>query len=448
MPYNPFDKTITETLTVDDLQKLKTLKVAEGNFVEYKREFVGNRAIGHSIASFANSYGGWYIVGIKAKDYVPTEVCGFSLGDYPDPIATVRDVARTHIDPVPLFFPRLVELGEGTAALVVYVPAEQETPFICKDGRIYRRTHDSSNPVPETSRHAIDRLVDAGRDVSRRFEQFCQDERALTKGEAGQGWASIFISPYPLGAIDRWNLLSSKAIQDLLELSQTTTPIYVENTKDFGTGNLPFNHAQSAFGSVIFRQVDPSRMAYRSLTTEFFFDGRVKLHIPLTYRLDLPKNDYTTLRSDEARNALVQATSTDHEGDLQLLTYVDIGELWVKVGLLVTYYLRWLGDDKLEGDFKFAVVLEDVWRSVPFLDLDEWGKHVQALGLPVVGCSTINVPSDIGKGLRWSPDIPGAMWSALNTVIGNALGLPYPLSSVQGQAQSFQQLSGAPPEDP
>ena len=67
MPFNPFTKEIHEPLAIDDLSELITRKVAEGLYVEYKSTFQSNEKTARSIASFANSYGGWYIVGIEAE---------------------------------------------------------------------------------------------------------------------------------------------------------------------------------------------------------------------------------------------------------------------------------------------------------------------------------------------------------------------------------------------
>ena len=69
MIYNPFDKLPGDTLTAEELQKLVENNVAEGYYVEYKSLFVRNEKIGWSISSFANSYGGWYIVGVKTDEH-------------------------------------------------------------------------------------------------------------------------------------------------------------------------------------------------------------------------------------------------------------------------------------------------------------------------------------------------------------------------------------------
>jgi predicted HTH transcriptional regulator len=108
MPYNPFDKPIGEQLTATDLQALITREVKESYYVEYKSSKPDNKKIGHSIAALANTFGGWYLVGVAAdkEQNVAKQVCGFNSADWPDPIATVRDIVKSHISPHPLFFHR------------------------------------------------------------------------------------------------------------------------------------------------------------------------------------------------------------------------------------------------------------------------------------------------------------------------------------------------------
>jgi len=151
MPYNPFDTPIGEALTASDLQMLISRSVSEGYYVEYKSQMVAKDKIAKSIASFANTYGGWYFIGIEADKLqnIVTNISGFDLSTCPDPIATVREVVKSHITPIPVFFPQVITLTADLLVLVVYIPGEQDTPFITKDGRIYRRVADSSDPVPE-----------------------------------------------------------------------------------------------------------------------------------------------------------------------------------------------------------------------------------------------------------------------------------------------------------
>src|SRR6266581_7747514 len=147
------------------LQKARKLSVVSSwtvyNFII--RIHPASTKIAKSIASFANTYGGWYIVGVITDAHnVAQSIPGFSLDECHDPIASLRDSIRLGIDPIPVFFPQVVTLAPKRAVLVVYVPGEQDTPFITRDGRIYRRVSDSSNPVPENQRLAVDHMVEQG----------------------------------------------------------------------------------------------------------------------------------------------------------------------------------------------------------------------------------------------------------------------------------------------
>jgi len=204
MTYTPFEKSLEE-LTASDLESLIKNEITEGYWIEYKSEFQPSKKIAKSIASFANTYGGWYFIGVEADKTknVATKICGFNLAEIPNPIDKFRESIKANIDPVPIFHSMLIEIGSGKCVLVAQIPDNQETPFITKEGRIYRRVSDSSDPVSEDNRYAIDRLVDNGKELEKRFGEFCTDEREFCEAEENQSWVNIFLSPYPLGIIER-----------------------------------------------------------------------------------------------------------------------------------------------------------------------------------------------------------------------------------------------------
>jgi hypothetical protein len=418
MSYNPFDKPIQE-LAASDLDKLINDEVAEGYWVEYKSEFQSNKKIAKSIASFANTYGGWYFVGVEADKArnVATDICGFSSTSVPDPVAKIRDIIKSHIDPVPIFHLGLVGLDEDKAVLIVHVPGNQETPFITRDGRIYRRLGDSSEPVPENDRYAVDRLVDNGREIARRFERFCQDERTFCQAEEGQGWVNVFLSPYPLGGIEKFDILSHEGIEKLIQLSQSPIKSYVEDGTEFGEGNLPLNSGQLAFGSVILRQVEPRNSAFNSLTIELFANGRAKFFVPLQYVQIFP--DHDELKSPIVERVLQGIWSTDKELNTLSLRFFDIVNLWLVVANLLNYYQEWLGKEVLPTKLLVAISMEGVWRSVPFCDADQWGEHVQRFGLTVLNKDTLRFPET-----RWMVKGTDPLWITICPIIGMGFGLP------------------------
>lgn len=430
MPYNPFDKKPLDQLTRDDLQKLVERQVAEGYYVEYKGDtFPANTKIGHSIGSFANTYGGWYIVGVRTDAHnVATDICGFELGTYPDPISKVREVVKSHLDPVPVFFPQVVDIGGGRAALVVYIPPDQEMPFISKDGRIYRRVHDSSDPVPEASRYAVDRLYEEGRKAAKRFERFCQDERILSKAEAEDiSWLNIYLSPHPLGAVEKFKMDSASEVEEVLRMSQALYNIPIGGAEAL-QGNLPFNVAQPTLGSIILQQIEPSKAAFNSLSVELFSNGRAKFLIPLQFIPDLARKNLSNVESAEARDTLQALFDTDFEDNTQYLRFFDVGKLMMMLVVLMGFYKHWLGDDSPVTDVKAAIEINNAWRVVPFSDDDEWGKYVKKFGLPVMKTGGTRIPVEPGKGFVFSMKDAKYAGQELGEVIGLAFGLPVELA--------------------
>ncbi|GHU52304.1 hypothetical protein FACS1894200_12850 [Spirochaetia bacterium] len=61
--FNPFGKNLKD-IQENDLQNLHT--VSEGWYIEYKSILPDSKKIAKSIASFANSYGGLYLIGVVA----------------------------------------------------------------------------------------------------------------------------------------------------------------------------------------------------------------------------------------------------------------------------------------------------------------------------------------------------------------------------------------------
>lgn len=428
MSYNPFDTPIGELKTID-LQKIIDDGVAEGYFVEYKRELPSNEKVGKSIASFANTYGGWYIIGVKTDEHnVANEICGFSMKDCSDPIAKIRDIIKSHIDPIPIFIPQVIALTEDLIVLVVHVPAEQETPFITKDGRIYRRNHDSSDPVPEANRYTIDRLVDAGRDVTKQFEAFCKDERTFSESEAKQGWIRLFLMPYPLGTIHKLEMANDEGIDRLIKLSQTPLPIRIEqlaglNMVEIGTGNMAFDYGQPSINSIILRQAKPKRsMGLNLPTAQFFYDGRAKVFIPFSCLPSWEKRDIDQLESDQVKQALDKIWNDDPRMGTQLLNFFDIGQLWPTVIGVLNCYQHWLSDEQWLPDVQVALTIDHTWRAVPFFDLDEWGIHVQRFGLPFADKDIVRIPSAaMRQGLTMK--LGTNLWLKLCALIALEFGL-------------------------
>lgn len=239
--FNPFDKPI-DSLREEDLQTLIGREVAEGLYVEYKREFPGNDKIGQSVASFANTYGGWYIVGIEAdrQTNAAKVLVGIDLAVDKDPISKIREIAKSHIDPFPALETKLVQLSSGRSVLVVEIPDGQDKPFISRNGRIYRRQADSSDPVYEKDRYTIDQLYTEGKKFEEAFRKRLAEESELTPDDQ-RGWLKLLISPYPPCVWKEPELMRQERLADLLKSSSQPRPISYYSSSDAWKGTIPFD---------------------------------------------------------------------------------------------------------------------------------------------------------------------------------------------------------------
>jgi len=436
MTYNPFRKLITEPLEEADLAGLVNDRIAEGYYIEYKREFPENKKVGHSIASFANSYGGWYFLGIETNDEnVAVNVVGVDLDHERDPIAKVRDIIKSHVDPIPIFYIQQVNLAQPQrAVIVVYVPFDQDTPFVTRDGRIYRRTHDSSHPIPETDRYAIDRLVEDGQNNKEIFAKFCRDERTFSVHEGENrniGWLNIFIKPYSYQPISRmeWGI---PQLRTLLQCSRQNFEIahgYEDIEID---GSLPFSSIFPTQKSIVLKQNEPHYLAFQGLTVELFYDGRAKFHIPINffnpgfYDVDEERfrlQGITAQGPIDLFSEIIRAEN--REAGIDHLLFFDAGQLSMSVLTLATYYLDWLEyENNLLIGTKIAVRVNGAWRAIPYFDDDDWSAHVREFGFPIGKNDTVVFPETIGEGRNIDVSQKYNLGACLAEIIGLIFGFP------------------------
>jgi hypothetical protein len=441
MPYNPFPKPIPSTLTPDDLELLITNEVAEGYFVEYKKTLPPEKdKIAKSIASLANTYGGWYFVGVQEENGIAEAICGYDVSESPKATDRIRDIVKSRTDPTPVFYSQTVRLSETREVLVVYVPGNQQAPFITTDGRVYRRVADSSDPVYEHDRFVLDQIVERGKDPSRRFEAFCDDQRTFSRAEEEGAWLQLYFSPNPLERLAALapQHLGSDRLAALIDLSQTPLSIPLPNLpEETITGSIPFDTAQLAGQSVILRQVAGKSRALNSLEIELFFDGRAKFLVPLP-GIAFGDDDYSQARNQTAKSAL--RSSLGRDAERELLRFVDMYRLWATIAVLTSFYFQYSADLRQVPDLRWAAKLRGVWRTVPFADSQAWGEHVKRCGLPVNMRDDASTPDPIEGGHLLQQEEHRALWFGIVGRVSLAMGLP-PDVAADGVSRSFDFLA-------
>ena len=102
------------------------------------------------------------------------------------------------------------------------------------------------------------------------------------------------------------------------------------------------------------------------------------------------------------------------------LRFFDIHQLWAIATNLLSFYREWYGKEVELTSLRAAITLENIWRLVPFCDIDEWGIHVQKFGLPTQNADSVRIPTKKGRSLE--VDFP--FWTTICPIIGVAFGLP------------------------
>lgn len=423
MPFNPFDKRIGDTLEAADLQVLVDRQIPEGYYIEYKSDFQTSVKIAKSLASFANTYGGWYFVGVQSDKTtsIATGLPGFELSDHPDPIATVRNVARDYIDPMPLLFPQLAEVTPGRWVLAVSIPESNDTPHVCSDGRIYRRAADSSEPIFEKDRYALDRLVERNREALQRFDQFCTDDRTFCKAEEKSSWFEGYFAPYPVGSVQTSSVFEATDLQALVDLSKgpLTSPFLPGMTMTLQPELAVPYQVQTGFGSVLIRWLEPSQSALNTLQIELFADGRCRMAAPLTL---LNVWQPGKIRSQPILEWL-DPMKSDPKADAYLLKFIDLRSTWGLISWMITLYTNWLQKLNWQGEAWTRMRLTNIWRCVPFYDTDAWMEHVQKFGIPVSHRAKVDIPTRGQRPLQASLFQEGGL-ATLLSFVGLALGVP------------------------
>lgn len=291
-----FGKTIDQW-SETELKRLIDERVPEGQIVEYKKQF--NRNVPKCIASFANSLGGWLFVGISEETIddsnnrkvdIPKEIVGI---EDTNPCLTITHTIRDTVSPVPIFHPRVIETVEGDKqVLIVYVPGDQNTPFInLKDGVVYSRINSSSSPVND--RYVLESLIEKGKRHSEEIEAFCTDDRIVLSEEryTDKPWLHIYLIPYPLKDSSDFSLVSREKALELLKRSKERPDIPAGIGQDYfqiEPDLWEFDSVRTTYDSVVFSKMwktEYEAMARGTLDqaelVEIFVDGKSKFHIPL-----------------------------------------------------------------------------------------------------------------------------------------------------------------------
>ncbi len=162
------DKPVDQ-LAESDLQSLVESRTREGLHIEYKTKIdygepQGRRKLGKALAAFANTSGGYLVIGMECLEEdsaLPTGLPGIELvRDLDTELNALNDICRSLLEPeLSGHHVTGIELANGRNALIVQVPVSWRKPHRVSGTRHFYRRTTSGQSVPlemeEIRRHFL-----------------------------------------------------------------------------------------------------------------------------------------------------------------------------------------------------------------------------------------------------------------------------------------------------
>lgn len=423
--YSPFDASI-QHLDASDLGVLRD--VNEGWYVEYKSGSVTSRALAKAISAFANTYGGWLFLGIREKskdDSVAASFPGIPDAEVDATLQRIRRCAADFLNPSPHFLTQTLrgpcdELGlpADASIVAVHVPQSQTAPHVHKDGRIYRRVADGSEPKPESDRFTLDELWRRGNPVRDRVRAWIESDPEFSKAEEETPYVRLLLCVDPWEQHDSWLDSPLPRIRSIMM-----------------GDSVPFDTFYTTSEGFIARQVrnnDPHNLV---LTWRIRRDLSCEIIVPLPH--------YATSSSD-----LLEIELDGYDFAQRFVSILKaqgyqsprVADFNLLMNLLLDFVAKYRCLLELANaetrDFYFKARVLNVWRTLPFVDVEGIVDEYEKYGLPICMDSEVTYPEgdepdsfQLLKGGDKRPDESRASAAVLQaqlmfTWIALALGVP------------------------
>jgi hypothetical protein len=193
------------------LRALITAGAAESRSIDYKRTTYGDRHADYAefladVSSFANTAGGDLVLGVDAKNGIPTDITPLIV-PMDKEILRLEEVARGGLQPrIANFSPHVVEIRGGGNVLILRVPRSYNAPHRVIREKSIRFWARSAAGKYEPDVNELRTLFNAGPQLADRIRNFRLDR--IAKIAAGQApvqlmnRGSLILHIVPLSAFD------------------------------------------------------------------------------------------------------------------------------------------------------------------------------------------------------------------------------------------------------
>jgi hypothetical protein len=374
--YNPFSCELAD-VSAAELSGLR--EVSEGWYVEYKSQPISVKAFGKSLSAFANQYGGWLIIGVAADQNTlcATAFPGVLKEDVPRVLQALRNSAKDTLNPEVFYETRVfdgpvneIELDPARSIVVVRIPPGVDTPHVHIDGRIYRRVGDASDPRPENDRVILERLWRKGDRVRQRLAEFVTRTPVTSQAEENQPFLHLALLSDPYQVKEHWYPKG-----------------FSEFVAQMRTNPIPFDNFFSRAQGFVARQVADNQANRRVFTWEFSRNCDSFVTMPI--------NSYTAPDYLAGYGTAPEFIAVVNEAALTGVRFLDLNAIFSAVGAIASRHRKLVEEAEIMGPFFVKAHLENVWRTVPFIDMSSYIAHVREYGIPVVQDESVLVPPGV-----------------------------------------------------
>jgi predicted HTH transcriptional regulator len=164
--------------------------IKEGEALVELKATIPSEGIGPTISSFANSLGGWVILGVEDRNRAPV---GWKPPGRADDLDYLRERLRQEVDPMPPFAAKPMRVDRYRVS-VIRVYESTDTPHIVRGtGTVFVRDPGAKRPIAEHD-HMIElarRGETAGQRARDRLSAGLEANRLLLQDEPNSGKPSI-----------------------------------------------------------------------------------------------------------------------------------------------------------------------------------------------------------------------------------------------------------------
>jgi hypothetical protein len=414
--FNPFGKSLSN-ITEDDLQILLT--VSEGWYIEYKGAIPESKKIAKSIASFSNSYGGLYLLGVESDRATN---CAIQFPGVDINIDKIHDAVRGNLNPFPHFECYTVPVQNGRSVVIVAVEEGLYPPCIHNDGRIYRRQESSSDPIHETNRYSIDQLYEKAKNYKEKLEIFRTIDYGFCKGEDNQPYLVCYINPARIEQKLITDFGNPGFHQKILDIFNKEFDINEPNIGRIN-GKMTFNNVTLFSESIIIRNMSNMDIAYNTLTIELFKNGSMKFMLPIR-TVSLSNHIAVQIRNFCNQNSI--------EGfDSRIIKWTPIYDLVISIiGVFINYIKFMVKEYNFNDTLEITFEGIDVWRICLFSETDSYLNYINKYSLPIVIKDNIKYPEKaFTVQIIFDNDSEASFIMSIFSVVGVALsGFGMPLT--------------------